>query len=88
MMGVRYFIKAKGGEYEKDGQTKTKWIDIGVVLETQKGFMMKLDCIPTGWDGVAFLADPEKKPQGSSRGQYGPRGGRPVPPVEDDDIPF
>jgi len=86
-MAVRYFIKAKGGEYQKDGETKTQWLDIGVVIETQKGFMIKMNSIPVGWDGVAFLSDPQQKPQGnrgnSARARPAPKDGD-----MDDDVPF
>ena len=34
------------GKYIKDGEEKTRWIRCGMLLETDKGLRIKLDCIP------------------------------------------
>jgi len=64
-MALRYKIKADGGEYKAaDGTMKKKYIDIGVIIDGKNGgFMMKLESIPVGWTGWAFLGDPEARPQ-------------------------
>ena len=95
-MAIRYVVKAKVGEYEKDGQTKAKYANIGVVMDGRNGFVLKLETIPCGaWDGFAFLSEPEQRGgggagrgsgsgnRGNSGGGGGGRGSDP-----DDDIPF
>lgn len=51
---------------EKNGD-KTYWRNIGAVLQTEKGFSLKLNAIPVGWDGWAQLFEPksENKPEAS-----------------------
>lgn len=59
---VKYEISAAAGTYQKDGVEKTRWLKIGTVMETKKGGLaMKLDSIPTGWDGWAMLNEPRPK---------------------------
>ena len=35
-------------KYIKDGEEKTRWLKIGVLLQTDKGIRGKIDCIPLG----------------------------------------
>lgn len=42
-------------------QEKTYWRKIGVVLQTDKGFSLKLEAVPVGWDGWASLFEPKAK---------------------------
>lgn len=88
-MGVRYEIKAKTGE----ANGKAIYAKIGVVLEGDKGFSMKLNVVPLNWDGYAFFSEPEQRGNGGGyqRGASPPRGagGRGAPPDDSlDDIPF
>lgn len=89
-MGVKFEIKAKTGE-DKSG--KAFYTKIGVVLQGEKGFTMKLNTIPLGWDGFAFFSEPEQR-QGAPRQQQPARqgygGGRQAPAEDayDDEIPF
>lgn len=64
-MPVKYDVVAATGTYtNKNGEEKKFWMKIGKVLQTQKGFSLKLDAVPVGWDGWAMLAEPqEAKPQ-------------------------
>ena len=64
-MPVKYDVVAATGTYTaKDGSEKKSWMNIGSVIQTQKGFSLKLNAVPTGWDGWAMLAEPqEAKPQ-------------------------
>ncbi len=74
-------IKAKVGEYQKGGETKGRWIDVGYVLETDKGGKMRcyypwinLAGIPKkdGYDTVTlseFDVKDDKKPQQSIQQQ-------------------
>lgn len=54
-------------EYESNGETKTKWTTIGVIIETEKDGKkrksIKLNMIPLNWDGFAsvFSADRDRK---------------------------
>ena len=86
-MGVRYEIKAKTGE----ANGKAIYAKIGVVLEGDKGFSMKLNVLPLNWDGYAFFSEPEQRGNGGGygRGATPPRGGGGrAPDPMDDDIPF
>ena len=38
----------KNGSYKKNGEEKTKWLKIGTVFETDKGYSMLLECMPIG----------------------------------------
>jgi hypothetical protein len=42
------------GKYIKDGEEKTSWMRVGVLIETDKGLRIKLDAIPvvTGDNGL------------------------------------
>ena len=41
-------IMFPNGKYIKDGEEKTRWLKCGVLLETEKGMRLKLECIPVG----------------------------------------
>lgn len=90
-MAVRYKIKVMK-KYKKDGEEKTAYVDIGVVMDGKNGgFILKLESVPVGWDGWAYLAEPEARPRGGAPQQR--RAG--PPPAQgggadelDDDIPF
>lgn len=65
-MPVKFDVVAATGTYtNKQGEEKKSWMKIGKVLQTQKGFSLKLDAVPVGWDGWAMLAEPkeQEKPQ-------------------------
>jgi hypothetical protein len=57
MSKVRYEIRVKTGE--RDG--KAFYATIGRVIQSNKGFSLKLDMIPIGFDGWAFLNEPKPK---------------------------
>lgn len=59
---LRYEVLAKTGTYQdKDGNDKSRYLKIGVVLQGDKGFSLKLESVPVGWDGWAMLAEPRPK---------------------------
>jgi len=64
-MSKLYEITVVSGKYtNKDGQEKSRYINIGSVVETKKGPMLKLDVIPLmdgGWNGWAYLNTPKTK---------------------------
>lgn len=92
-MSVRYDVVATVGQYEKDGQIKYLTRKVGVVVNTQKGFRLKLDSTfnpagcPRGDDGGVWLAlfepkDDQQKPQQQSQRR------QPEPQDDDQDLPF
>lgn len=61
-MAVKYEVLAATGTYQKDGQEKTRWTKIGIVIEKDASKMsLKLESIPTAWDGWAILSPPKTK---------------------------
>lgn len=62
-----------GEEYDGRDGTKTKWTTIGVIIETEKDGKkrksIKLNFIPTNWDGFAsiFAIDRDREGSGSRR---------------------
>ena len=44
------------GKYQdKDGNEKTRYQKIGVLFKDDKGSKIKVDLLPTNWDGWAYL---------------------------------
>lgn len=93
-MTVKYHIMAKTGE---DGNGKAFYSKIGVVIQGDKGFSMRLNTVPLGWDGFAFFADPEQQGNanrrpgrntGASQGRGGGYNRATQEENPDDDIPF
>lgn len=92
-------LTAKVGEYEKDGQTKGRYIDVGVILSSDKGEYMLVD--PTvNLAGVLTLQNMMNHKAGrktsdrvmvgiysEDRGSGGSGGGGGAGP-DDDSIPF
>lgn len=86
-MAKKYDVVAVTGKYtDRDGKEKNRYQNIGVVLSGKSGFTIKIESVPIGWDGWAYLNEPkerdEKAPasrQSSSRA-----------PTQEfaDDIPF
>ena len=64
-MSKIYEITVVSGKYKnKDGVEKSRYTNIGSVLETKNGPMLKLDTIPLmdgGWSGWAYLNTPKPK---------------------------
>lgn len=92
-MSKRYDVVATIGQYEKDGQTKYVTRNVGAVIQTSKGFRLKLDAsfnpagCPRSDDGGVWLAlfeprDDQQQPQQRSQPQR-----QPEPDLEQD-IPF
>jgi len=53
------------GQYQKDGQEKTSWLNIGHILSDGSKTKIKFDCLPVGeFDGwvQVFDIDDEKRP--------------------------
>jgi hypothetical protein len=61
-MGIKYEVTATTGAYTTaDGTQKKRYAKIGVVLDTKNGPALKLETIPVGWDGFAYLNEPQPK---------------------------
>lgn len=86
-MGIKYKVVAPAGKYtDAQGNEKTRYVDVGVIIETRAGLILKAEAIPVGWDGTAFLNEP--KPQGDRQGRTGRTSGRPArDEFSDDGIP-
>jgi hypothetical protein len=73
-MGIKYEVTAVTGKYtDRNGNEKNRYTKVGVVLETKNGQMLKVESIPVGWDGWAYLNEPreqgeERKPEKRSGG--------------------
>lgn len=98
-MSKRYDVVATIGQYEKDGQTKYVTRNVGAVIQTSKGFRLKLDAsfnpagCPRSDDGGVWLAlfeprDDQQQGQPQQR-QQPQRSQQAAPPDDfDQDIPF
>lgn len=63
-MSRKYEVTAITGKYtDKNGDEKNRYQTIGVVLETRNGLMLKLESIPIGFDGWAYLNEPKERDQ-------------------------
>jgi single-strand DNA-binding protein len=63
-------IAAPVGKYIKDGDEKTRWMKIGVLMKTDRGFRIKLDAIPVGGgqDGLWLsVFEPDEGQRSGSR---------------------
>ena len=95
-MARKYDLAVPVDRYTKDGQEKTKWLNIGAVIETQNGLAMKLESIPVevidkngtkipfnGWVNLF-----EVREQGRQTPAQKPQVSVPAPNDGFDDIPF
>jgi hypothetical protein len=61
-MAVIYKVSAITGKYkDSNGEDKNRYADLGVVMDTKNGPMLKLESIPLNWDGWAYLNTPQPK---------------------------
>lgn len=61
-MAVKYEVTAKAGTYtNKDGEEKNRYHKLGVVIDTKNGLALKVESLPIGWDGWAYLNEPKKE---------------------------
>lgn len=96
----KYDVVATVGKYEKNGETKYISRKVGAVIQTDKGFRMKMDAFfnPAGCkvdeDGSIWLAlfeprddQQQGQPQQQRQGQT-QRSQQAAPPAYEDDVPF
>lgn len=61
-MAVKYEVTAVTGKYtDRDGNEKNRYVKVGVILQTKNGHMLKLETVPIGWDGWAYLNEPKDR---------------------------
>lgn len=85
-MGIKYKVVAPAGKYtDASGQEKTRYVDVGVIIETRAGLMLKAEAIPVGWDGTAFLNEPKPRSETARTGRTATRTSRDE--FSDDGIP-
>jgi len=83
-MGIKYEVTAVTGKYtDKSGNEKNRYTKVGVVLDTKNGPMLKVEAIPVGWDGWAYLNEPKEREERSEK-----QADRPGVEGMGDDIPF
>lgn len=72
------------GEYQdRQGNTKKRYLNVGVVLEGDKGLSMKLEALPVNFNGWINFYEPKQREQsgGESRQQSSA-------PIDDSEIPW
>jgi hypothetical protein len=81
----KYDVVAIVGKRKDD---KPNYVNCGVVIQTDKGFSLKLNSIPAGneWNGWFSLFEP--KPRDGQQPQGAPPQAPPASKDFDDDIPF
>lgn len=59
-----YNVVAITGKYtDRQGNEKNRYLTIGAVIQTDKGMSLRIESIPTGWDGWAGLYEPQEDEQ-------------------------
>ena len=83
-MAIKYDLICKNGSYtDQTGAEKTKWMKLGVCMDTKQGGLAgKLESTPVGWDGWFSMAEPRAKDS------FTPRGNDEMPKAALDDVPF
>jgi hypothetical protein len=82
-MAVKKQLKAKAGTYtNKQGEEKTRYVNVGVLLETSKGEMLKIESLPVFFDGWIYFADLEKRDIGDNPTKAS------VANLDNSDVPF
>jgi len=64
---LKEIVVITGSYNNSNGEKKNRYTKIGSIIETAKGPMIKMDCIPLkegSWDGWAYLNDPKPKDDG------------------------
>jgi hypothetical protein len=84
-MAKKFDVVAITGKYQgNDGKEKSRYLNIGAVIETRNGLSLKLEAVPVGWDGWAYLNEPQQREQRAPANAVPQDTGAPL----DDSIPF
>ena len=75
---LKYEVVAITGKYRNQaGEEKSRYSKLGVVFENERGALsLKLESIPVGWDGYAYMNEPRAKDEAPAKRR------------EPDDVPF
>jgi hypothetical protein len=96
----RYDVVAVTGTYtDRNGNERKRYLNCGVVFETDKGLSLKLEALPVGHDGWFQLYEPRSEEQQAVPRQTGrPQASAQAAPARqasfsagedfEDDIPF
>lgn len=61
-MAKTHDIVAVTGKYtDRDGKEKNRYQTIGAIIDTRNGPMIKLESVPLGWDGWAYMNEPKAR---------------------------
>lgn len=87
-----YDAAVSTGEYtDKNGETKKRWVNVGVVMENENGNLsMKMETIPVGpgWSGwISFFPPKEVNQQTAAQKQHNEAKANAFQP-DDQDVPF
>lgn len=87
-MAIVYEAIATTGTYTgADGQEKKRWVKCGVVMTTKSGGLtLKLEALPTVFDGWITLAEPKERED--KQEAPAPKRRAAPPPDDMDSIPF
>lgn len=67
-MSRKYEVTAIIGKYtDKNGDEKNRYLTIGAIINTRAGLLLKLDAIPTNWEGFAYLNEPKARDEQPTR---------------------
>lgn len=88
-MAKKFDVVAITGKYTNaSGEEKSRYMNIGAVIETKNGLSLKLEAVPVGWDGWAGLYEPKDDAQKPQRQQSSQPQRRSAPPADfGDDMP-
>lgn len=89
-MARKYEVTAVTGKYtDSTGKEKSRYQTLGSVIETKNGLMLKLESVPVGWDGWAYLNEPklrdeqprqqQRQAPSQSSNDFDDMGGDPIP---------
>lgn len=85
-MAILKEISAVVGKYtDKEGKEKNQYVNMGKIIETKNGSMMKIDSIPVNWDGWAYLNDPRPRDNQQAAPQ---QQSAPASHIDNEDVPF
>lgn len=95
-MAKKYDLAIKTGEYEKNGEKKGRYKNIGAVMEGQNGPYILFDSTCISMQLFALVNKDRRdsvivsmfEPKGTQGSESKPASTGEMPPVEDDDIPF
>lgn len=69
---------------DSQGVEKKRYHNVGVVMSTRNGDMLKLETLPIGWDGWAYLNDPKEREDKPAQANRGGQQRQNTPPPADD----